>query len=616
MKLERILENLNSFEKNSFLKIIDGIVANNPKNAKEIEKLLNDSSGDLKNMDNINVAKVFNLVEHEFASYVKEEFINTTSQLDILTDIISRDGNCLMKQDWFARLYEKELKDLDKRLKQFKQAISSDKSDIEFQRQRDYKIYQSCLETAYCNDDINNVERKITTDEQSILVSLSQQLELSQEEIKLINYLIIPVQKQDIGSVINDLKTVGVIFYSKKNSTIYVADEVVRVLRKVRGKEIADKFFRRILRLLREPQINLVCKKHNIDKKLSLEEKIKKIITTGISFSGAITNDIHRDGTNLTERKKFLNELCDKGLQIKPALKGSTLEEKLESLISYFDEIEKDERVGISLDGYEKLSIDLKEFLPNLNQRLKDEFELQDEVVLRSHLLLDYNIKPRDVLEIVAKEDLLKFCKAKEIKARGDVVLNILDAYRDSENLYLENYENIGFRNLAALKENSIVIKEADLGNKFEELTKTIFTKLGFDVDEKLRRQLNTKKDKIDIILNLGNNDLILIECKTVKESGYNKFSSVSRQLKSYTNSIDLKGFKVVKSLLIAPDFSDDFVKDCGLELQLNLSLIAVGSLLKILDGFKDSKHKTFPYNLLMRDVLIQEDRVLKAIGR
>jgi len=57
-------------------------------------------------------------------------------------------------------------------------------------------------------------------------------------------------------------------------------------------------------------------------------------------------------------------------------------------------------------------------------------------------------------------------------------------------------------------------------------------------------------------------------------------------------------------------------VKDCGLEYELNLSLITASSLLRIMEGFKKSKHKQFPHNLLMRDVLIQEDRVLKAIDK
>ena len=616
MKLEKILDNLNWRDKNSFLKIIDGILDSSPKNIKEIDEILRDSTRDLKNTDNINIVKVFNLIEDEFAEYVKTEFVNTSSQLDILSDIITRDGNCIMKQDWFARLYETKLKNLDKKLKSFEKSLKDEKSDIDNNRRRDYKIYKACLYTAYYNDIINNQDTKITTDEQTILITLSQQLGLSQEEIKLINYLIIPVKKLEIDAVINDLKSIGVIFYSKKTSTIYIADEVVKILRKTRGKEIADKFFRRVLRLLRESQVNLICKIYNIDRKLPLKQKIKEIIKEGISITSVLINDVHKDGTKITEKKKLINELCDKGLKISPALKGSTIEDKVSNLIKYFEDIERDEKVGISIDGYEKLLLEMGEILPELNQLLKNEFEFQKENVLISNNLLDYNIKPRDILEIISENDLENFCKTKEIKIRGDLINNILDAYKDSENLYLENFENIGLRNLHALKANRIIIKESKLGSKFEELTKTIFSKLGFNVDEKLRKQLNTSKDKIDIVINLGNDDLILIECKTIKESGYNKFSSVSRQLKAYTSLAKKNNYKVIKSLLLAPDFSDDFIKDCGLDYELNLSLITASTLVKILDGFKNSKHKQFPYNLLMRDVLIQEDRVIKAIGK
>ncbi|HLW32761.1 MAG TPA: hypothetical protein VKX40_10905 [Aequorivita sp.] len=616
MKLEKILANLNSFEKNSFLKIIDGILANDPKNIKEVEKILSDSSKDLKNMDNINVARVFNLVEDEFGKCIQQEFVNTTSQLDILSDIVSRDGNSIMKQDWFARLYEKELIKLDKKLKDFKKTLEGGKGDISENRLRDYKIYQACLFTAYNNDQDNNLERKVTSDEQSIILTLCQQLGLSQEEIKLINHSIIPVQKQEIDSVINYLKNIGVVFYSRKTSTIYVADEIARILRKIRGKEVADKFFRRVLRLLREPQINVICRKHQIDWRLPMDDKIKAIIREGISFSQVLMEDLHKEGTNVSEKKKFINELCDKGLKITPSLKGVLIEEKVRNLIQYFDDIERDEKVGISIDGYEKLLNDLGEVLKPLNERLRTEFELQEEKVLKSSYLLDYNIKPRDVLEVVSEKELEEFCKSKEIKTRGDIIQNILENYKDAENLYLENYENIGFRNFNLLKENGITIKEVNLGIKFEELTKTIFSQLGFNVDEPLRKKLNTTKDKADILLNIGNNELILVECKTLKESGYNKFSSVSRQLKAYSKCVSNSDYKVIKSLLIAPDFSEDFIKECGLEYELNLSLITASSLVKILEGFKISKHKQFPHNLLMRDVLIQEDRVLSAIGK
>jgi len=617
MKLEKILDQLNSFEKNSFLKIIDSIISKTPKNIKEVEKILSDTNKELKNVDSLNIARVFNLIEDEFIEFVKAEFVNTASQLDILIDIAIRDGNCIMKQDWFARLYEKEINKINIKLKEFKSIIENNKSELNPQRKKDYNIYKACINTAYSNDLENNQEPKITNDELSILLTLSKELELSQEEVKLINYLIIPIKKIEINTLINYLKNIGVILYSRKNSMVYVADEIVRILRKVRKKEVADKFFRRILRLLREPQINLICKKYNINRKLPIKDKIILILYEGLSFTNVLANDIFRENTKVTEKKIIINELCDKGLKTSPSIKGVTLEDKISNLIKYFENIEKDEKVGISVDGYEKLLMELGKNLLKLNSQLKSEFELQEDNVLKSSYLLDFNIKPRDVIEIISEKELEEFCKLKGIKTRGDIVRNILDAYKDAENLYIENFENIGFRNFTFLKENGITIKESELGIKFEDLTKTIFKKLGFNVDEKLRKKLNTKKDKIDIVLNLGNNNLIIVECKTVKESGYNKFSSVSRQLKAYTNLVKENGFNVIKSLLIAPDFSDEFINDCEFEYELNLSLLTASSFVKILEGFKNlKKHKQFSYKLLMRDVLINEDRIFKAISK
>ncbi len=616
MKLEKILDKLNSFEKNAFLKIIDNILAEKPKNAKKIDVLLSEGNRDLKSIDNINIAKVFNLVDEEFSKHVRSEFKNRTKQFDIIVDILIRDGNCIMKPDWFSRLYDKELKVLGNKLKGFERSILDEKSELDTKRKRDYMIYRACLHTAYTNDEANNQECKITTDEQSILDTLANQLELSQEEIKLIHYLIVPIVQQKIDDVISELKSSGLLFFSKKFNTVFIADEVVRILRKARGKEVADKFTKRVLRLFREPQINLICKKHHIDRKLSYEDKIRLIINEGVSFTSILKEDMHREDTTLTERKKTLNLICDKGLRISPALKGTTIEEKITNLIKYFEVIERDEKVGISHDGYEKLLMDLVQVFSDLNETVKKAFELQEEQVLTNSYLLDFNIKPRDILELLTEQELITFCEQKEIKTRGELILNILDNYKDAENLYLENYENIGFRNLQALKENGLIVKEANLGQKFEDITKTIFSKLGFNVNEKLRKALNTKKDKIDILLTIKDKDVIIIECKTVKESGYNKFSAVSRQLKSYDKIAKKQGYSVIKSILVAPDFSDDFVKDCVLEYELNLSLIAASSLLKILEGFKESKMKQLPHNLLMRDVLIQESNVLKAIGK
>lgn len=616
MKLDKILDRLGSLEKNAFIKIIDSIRTSNPKNAKDIDKILSASDNGIKSVDSKNISTIFSLVETEFSNIVKSEFLRTTSQLDIVIDIIIRDGQGIIRQDWFSRLYENELKGLSQRIKQLQAELDNEKSEISPERRRDYRVYLACLQTAYKNDSVNNQECKITNDEQSILLTLAKQLELSQEEVKLINYMVVPVSKQPVDVIIESLRNIGVIFYAKKTGTIYIADEMVRLLRKIRKKEIADKFSRRVLKQLREPQINLICKKHNLDRKLPLEDKIKAIIHIGVSLRDMLTEEIHREGLLVSEKKKFLNEFCDKNLNITPALKGSTLDEKMDSLVAYFEQIEKDDRVGISQDGYEKLLIELNETNPKIQTQLKKELVLQDEHIFDTEYLLDRNLKPADILDLIPMADLEHFAKERSIKLRGDLISNVLEAYKDAENLYLENYENIAFRRFNELKDNGLLIKEAEIGLKFEELTRTIFTQLGFDCDEVLKKQLNTAKDKMDILIPIDTNELIVVECKTVKESGYNKFSAVSRQLQSYKKSLESQNYKVVKSLLIAPEFSDDFISECELDFELNLSLITASGLMKIMEGFKNStKHKRFPH-VLFRDVVINEDRILKAIGK
>ncbi len=207
-----------------------------------------------------------------------------------------------------------------------------------------------------------------------------------------------------------------------------------RLLRKVRKKDVAEKFYRRTLNLLREPIINQIAKEHNINRKEPLSQKIEEIIKEGISFTDLLSSEIYKSGITLTEKKKTLNELCEKGLNISN-LKGSTLEDKISSLIEHFENVERDEKVGISIDGFDKMLSELNQSLPKLNKELKVQFELQEEYVLNADFLLDYNIKPRDILDLITKPDLTKFIKDNGIKQRGDDILNILH-YKDVENLF------------------------------------------------------------------------------------------------------------------------------------------------------------------------------------
>jgi hypothetical protein len=61
---------------------------------------------------------------------------------------------------------------------------------------------------------------------------------------------------------------------------------------------------------------------------------------------GILSTDIYKEGISLTKKKKELNDMCEEGLSISN-LKGSTLEDKISSLITYFENIDKDEKIGI-----------------------------------------------------------------------------------------------------------------------------------------------------------------------------------------------------------------------------------------------------------------------------
>lgn len=612
MRLHEIIENLNFREKNPFLKIINELIPVST-NRNSIDKIISSTEGELKNLDSVLISEVFEYLQSDFQEYLKTEFLDTSSQFDLLIDIIIRDGNAVMNREWFYALYVKEIKKLKKKLKKLEDELTSKNSPVDSERLRDYNIYHACLKSAYHNDTQNNLDPKITSDELVILLTLAEQLGLSQEEIRLINYLIIPLNQKDIHEIVDELKNRGVLFYSQKQNKVFVANEMVRTLRSVRGKEVADKHFRRVLKTLLDSQINLICKKHNIDWRLEREPKIKMIISEGLKFRQVLSEDIFKADVSLTNKKKNINQIAEK-LRV-PSLGGSTIDAKIDHLVEHFISVEKDEKLGISIEGYERLILDLGESLKSINKILKDEFELSDENVLSSKYLLDFNIKPRDVLDILDTKALSKFCQSHGISERGDEISNILNSYQDIESLYVENYHVIANRDLNTLKANGIAIREADLGIRFEKITIDILVTLGFDVDESLKKQINTKKNMIDILINLGDNNTMIIECKTSKDN-YSKFSSVSRQIKAYKQLVQAAGYSVIKTLLIAPNFTDDFINDCRDDFELNLSLVEASTLSNIVSAFKSSGLQKINKNLFMRDVLIQEEIVLKGLKR
>jgi hypothetical protein len=55
--------------------------------------------------------------------------------------------------------------------------------------------------------------------------------------------------------------------------------------------------------------------------------------------------------------------------------------------------------------------VSIKHINTKFNKQVKDQFELQEDFVLNATFLLDYNIKPRDLLDLIDKNDLIAFIK-------------------------------------------------------------------------------------------------------------------------------------------------------------------------------------------------------------
>ena len=121
MRLMKILDIANQIEKSSFLKLIDTASSDLRKSNTSINKILTESEETeseehIKKIDNATVVKLFNLIRLQLLKHYEEQIQYDEMQLDILIDIIIRDGNCIMTRRWFEDLYANEISNLKKHL--------------------------------------------------------------------------------------------------------------------------------------------------------------------------------------------------------------------------------------------------------------------------------------------------------------------------------------------------------------------------------------------------------------------------------------------------------------------------------------------------------------------
>lgn len=302
-------------------------------------------------------------------------------------------------------------------------------------------------------------------------------------------------------------------------------------------------------------------------------------------------------------------------LEIHLERSGKTIDERLDLLFDYFNSNERDLSIGIPKDGYDRLLSDFFKFDKSFEKEIRDEFQIEKSEQLTADTLLDYNIKPRDVLYLLPVNKIKDYCSQHSISIRGKNSVNqILAEFRDRDTVFLENYSLIAKNDINGLKNNGLDIRSEEIGVTFENVTKSILNKMNLDVDDTLRTEINSKSDKADIIIKVSENELLIGECKASKHAKSN-FSSIKRQIESYHKHYTKNGYNIRGGFIVAGEFSDDFKEECQTYTDMNLSLIESETLESIFNEYKKLKRSSFPINLFRHGIMVEET-VIKALKK
>lgn len=614
MKLSNVLSSVNQIEKSKFVNFLDRVCSEASHTDKELARRIRNIDGQIKDASSGEVTLLFKLALPLLTKEVKRLLALSGAQASLLVNILSRDGNCVAQVSWIERLYTKEWKAINEHSKSVKELIERGSEAGVFDENRRLGIYYSCVKEAFQNDEMNNREAKITDEERGILNVLANQLDVTAEDKIAIEHLVDPIDKVGVQECLNQLREIGLLFISKKEHTVYVPDEIVSMLHRIQGKQIADKHLLRILRTLADAELSNILKAH--DKKIrgvERTQKIESIAKMGLSATQILAHDIHGEKALVNVKKERLKQLID-DLQLKLDKLGTTLEERCELILEALNTSADREFNVLSAAGYKALFETITGCMPKIVKTLRDEFQLEDNIELDVERLRALSITPYDILYTLTNDEVKSLKVAMEITRRGDARQVIVEAFANATDKLIENYEALARRDLAALKQKNIEIAEADIGVKFEEVTKAIFEELGFEVDEDLRRQINTAKDKADILISLSDDDVIIGEAKTCKNGDFAKYSTTSRQIKAYVNRCEAAGKRVSQVLIIAPTFSSDFVESAELDTEVNISLLEAAGLKKILEAYKSRRNPNFSAKLLTKGGLLKADLIAKRI--
>ncbi|MCK7458350.1 hypothetical protein [Idiomarina aminovorans] len=614
MKLANVLSTVNQFEKSKFINFLDRICTEVSSHDIEVAKRFKNIDGQIKNASSGEVTQLFKLAQHLFQKEVKSQLALSGAQTVLLVNILSRDGNCVARITWIEHLCEKEWKQIDEQAKSLKSLFADAPETEVYDEPKRLGIYYACLHEALHNDERSNREAKITDEERGILNVLAQQLDVTADNRVAIEHLIDPIPKTGVQDCLNQLREIGIVFVSKKDQTVYIPDEIVAMLHRIQHKELADKHLLRILRTFSDAELSNILKNH--DKRIrgvSRDEKIDTVFKMGLSVSQILSDDMHNEQVGVTEKKDRLKLLIE-DLQLSLDKLGTTLDERYNLIIGALNSSTEREFNILSAAGYKSLFATLSQHMPKLPEMLKSEFELEPHQEIDVEKLRSLAITPYDILFMLSNEQVKSLKSDMDITRRGDPRQVILESFADATDKLVENYEALAKRDWVTLKQKNIEIAEADIGVKFEEVTKAIFEELGLIVDEDLRRDINTAKDKADIILSLSEDEIIIGEAKTSKNGDFAKYSTTSRQVKAYATRCEAAGKRVAQVLIVAPSFSNDFVESAEMDTEVNISLLEAAGLKKILEAFKSRRTPKFSAKLFTKGGLLKAGLIAKNI--
>ena len=534
---------------------------------------------------------------------------------DIAADILIQDGKCIIDRDAFGELLKEALNEADEEKMAYLNTLDDEKDEndlpISPERLRDYRIYAACVREAYTNDiEIarqNRSEMNISVQEKSVLNCLARQLGLSNRESRALYMSQVlgedekPSASTDdmIRKLVND----GIVINAK--NVIYTPEEIIDMIRQIRGVVIERKYMRRIISNMDDRMLNMIRRRHNISINSSHDDKIKAIVESDISPYAVFESDIYPEGTSENDKKRIFSEFVDSRLGIPlEYIQGRTLNAKITSLINYYRNDVNEAVDTISKDGYDQL-IGILKTCDKLDKAISGFGFTSADRNVSSGMLLDYDIFAKDLLYMLTDDDLREICDHLEIryfKNMNTMVLvsKIIENVNSMENRLIENYLELARNDSVSLSDRGIVTTSSSLGLAFQNTTQNIFEKLGIKIAD--YENPGRKKEHPDIILDFDEEGIVIVECKSGK-SPYSKYSAVSRQMSSYFNSYSQQ-YKVNGVILVANDFTEDFIQDARNDASFTLALMTAESLLAIYDGLKGRKFRMSPLALIREPVV------------